>query len=88
MDTLKDKQSLELLHENGTAPWQSGTRAVSQRLAIATALMLGLLMDRHESEPLRVLALGAHSDDIEIGCSGTLLRLIEQGLVPSSGGSC
>ena len=22
MDTLKDKQSLELLHENGTAPWQ------------------------------------------------------------------
>ncbi len=25
--------------------------------------------------PLRVLALGAHADDIEIGCSGTLLQL-------------
>jgi LmbE family N-acetylglucosaminyl deacetylase len=26
----------------------------------------------------RILALGAHSDDIEIGCGGTLLRLIEE----------
>ena len=26
----------------------------------------------------RVLCLGAHSDDIEIGCGGTLLRMIEQ----------
>jgi LmbE family N-acetylglucosaminyl deacetylase len=26
----------------------------------------------------RVLALGAHSDDIEIGCGGTLLKLIEE----------
>jgi LmbE family N-acetylglucosaminyl deacetylase len=25
-------------------------------------------------EPLRVLCLGAHADDIEIGCAGTLLR--------------
>jgi glucose-1-phosphate cytidylyltransferase len=39
MDTLKDKQSLELLHENGTAPWQvwdPGRRADSE-LAIAAA---------------------------------------------------
>ena len=26
----------------------------------------------------RILALGAHSDDIEIGCGGTLLRLVEE----------
>ena len=25
--------------------------------------------------PLRVLAIGSHADDIEIGCGGTLLRL-------------
>jgi LmbE family N-acetylglucosaminyl deacetylase len=29
-------------------------------------------------EPLRVLALGAHSDDIEIGCGGTLLSLLDR----------
>jgi len=28
--------------------------------------------------PLRVLALGAHADDIEIGCGGTMLRLAAQ----------
>jgi LmbE family N-acetylglucosaminyl deacetylase len=28
---------------------------------------------------LRVLCLGAHSDDIEIGCGGTLLRLLAEG---------
>jgi len=28
--------------------------------------------------PLQVLCLGSHSDDIEIGCGGTILRLAEQ----------
>jgi len=28
-------------------------------------------------EGLRILAIGAHPDDIEIGCGGTLLRLVE-----------
>ena len=30
------------------------------------------------SKPLNVLCLGCHSDDIEIGCGGTILRLSEQ----------
>jgi LmbE family N-acetylglucosaminyl deacetylase len=37
---------------------------------------LSLLQDK--SQPLNVLCLGAHSDDIEIGCGATLLRLQEE----------
>lgn len=39
-------------------------------------MVLELLPARPASRPLRVLCLGAHSDDIEIGCAGTLLRLL------------
>lgn len=30
-------------------------------------------------EPLDVLAVGAHPDDVEIGCGGTLARMVQQG---------
>jgi len=37
--------------------------------------MKALLLDRPPWTPLRVLCLGAHSDDLEIGCGGTMLWL-------------
>jgi LmbE family N-acetylglucosaminyl deacetylase len=37
--------------------------------------MLGLELAAGSDDPLVVLALGAHSDDIEIGCGGTLIHL-------------
>jgi LmbE family N-acetylglucosaminyl deacetylase len=40
--------------------------------------MIHLNLDGSIGEPLKVLCLGSHSDDIEIGCGGTLLRLAEQ----------
>jgi LmbE family N-acetylglucosaminyl deacetylase len=38
--------------------------------------MLRLEIPRRTRGPLRILCLGAHSDDIEIGCGGTLLHLL------------
>ena len=40
--------------------------------------MLGLSLARDPRRPLRVLAVGAHADDIEIGCGGTMLRLVAE----------
>jgi LmbE family N-acetylglucosaminyl deacetylase len=34
---------------------------------------------KRDNLPLRLLLLGAHSDDIEIGCGGTILRLLKDG---------
>ena len=41
--------------------------------------MLPLLLGPAEASPARALAIGAHPDDIEIGCAGTILKLIEEG---------
>ncbi len=37
--------------------------------------MMKLSLEKKGPEPLTILCLGAHSDDIEIGCGGTLLQL-------------
>lgn len=40
--------------------------------------MINLSLNGEPPGALTVLCLGAHSDDIEIGCGGTILRLAEQ----------
>src|SRR6267142_845845 len=40
--------------------------------------MRGLSFVHKRGEPLKALFLGAHSDDIELGCGGTILSLLEQ----------
>lgn len=40
--------------------------------------MLKTIFDKPKELPFSILFLGAHSDDIEIGCGGTILRLIDE----------
>ena len=39
--------------------------------------MLSLNLPQSGASNLKILCLGAHSDDIEIGCGGTILRLLQ-----------
>jgi len=41
--------------------------------------MQRLSLVQKRREPLKALLLGAHSDDIELGCGGTIFNLLEQG---------
>lgn len=41
--------------------------------------MLSLWSEASPRPPSRILCVGAHADDIEIGCGGTILKLLELG---------
>jgi LmbE family N-acetylglucosaminyl deacetylase len=43
--------------------------------------MLPLLLGRPEASAVRALAIGAHPDDVEIGCGGTIMKLIEESAI-------
>jgi LmbE family N-acetylglucosaminyl deacetylase len=40
--------------------------------------MLALNLPQNDSASFKILCLGSHSDDIEIGCGGTILRLLSR----------
>jgi LmbE family N-acetylglucosaminyl deacetylase len=40
--------------------------------------MLNFQIAQKKGRPLTILCLGAHSDDIEIGCGGTIIRLLSE----------
>ena len=45
-------------------------------------MMLPLLLGRPEGSPVRALAIRrAHPDDVEIGCAGTIMKLIERSAI-------
>ena len=72
MDTFRDKQILDELEASGKAPW----RSVEEWPAGGRdSRVINLTVPSKAKAPFSVLCLGAHADDIEIGCGGTLLHL-------------
>ena len=55
-------------------------RALRRRRPFENSFMLGLPhhLGRSSDSPLRLVAIGAHPDDIEIGAGGTILRLLNE----------
>src|SRR5262249_46651316 len=60
----------------GPRPRRSGRPRVR-----GNCMMLPLLMGGQNGSAARALVIGAHPDAIEIGCGGTLLKLIEDSAI-------
>ncbi len=54
-----------------------GKFGIKTELRKVEVSVLKQLFDLNETKPLKILCLGAHSDDIEIGAGGTILKLID-----------
>src|SRR5512138_2495456 len=51
--------------------------ADAKDLSLCSDCMLNLTPGQGRKDPLSVLCIGAHSDDLEIGCAGTLLTWLQ-----------
>ena len=80
MDTLRDRQILEDLVEQGEMPWRKARGSQHEARDASSSDHAQPESGLSRNAPLRVLCLGAHSDDIEIGCGGTILNWIERGI--------
>src|SRR4051794_6075782 len=61
----------------GAGPVRPPSDTFEPRHASGTLLMLPAVLGQ-PGAPLSILCLGAHCDDIEIGCGGTVLRLLAE----------
>ena len=68
MDTFKDKLFLDEMVARGD-------RALG---SLEDEGMISLKPCAQAGPALKVLCLGAHSDDIEIGCGGTILKIVRE----------
>jgi LmbE family N-acetylglucosaminyl deacetylase len=58
-------------------PW-TGALGIVENQKRVEPLMIRMMFEGSERPFKRVLCLGAHSDDIEIGCGGTILRILKE----------
>lgn len=41
-------------------------------------MMIGIKLNKNNNQSIKIICLGAHCDDIEIGCGGTLLSMLKK----------
>jgi LmbE family N-acetylglucosaminyl deacetylase len=58
--------------------WRTTPRSVVDRAPPTSPNMLEFHLETPPSRGPRVLCIGAHSDDIEIGCGGTIIELLRR----------
>jgi hypothetical protein len=75
MDTFKEQQQLTDLYNSGHAPL-GGLEGRPGRGP--SSMMLPLVPRQPERGGYEILCLGAHRDDLEIGCGGTMLRPLRE----------
>ncbi len=87
MDTFKDKQLLDDMYSKGNALWEiwkknnnTGITWSRERYDVWKRIRLcwRLELNKKYNQSIKILCLGAHCDDIEIGCGGTLLSVLQK----------
>ena len=79
-DAQVDRQHRRLLDQ--TRSQVGDMRALALALLLLAGTGLTVLISRNRRSGgarMKVLAIGAHPDDIELGCAGALLRHVEAG---------
>ena len=72
MDTFKEKQQLDDMYAQGDI-----LGSLEKSTVRDISCMIKFNFNKPEKSEVKILCLGAHCDDIEIGCGGTVLKLIE-----------
>lgn len=66
-------------HDTGVRAWCVAVASVTFLCVLAVVLVRLRIAITPAQHPRRILAIGAHPDDLELGCGGTVAKLIDSG---------
>ncbi len=78
MDTFKDKITYDRMEARGDCPWMVWRKPACRGAPEATPNAAAVDPGAAGRQRLNILCLGAHCDDVDIGCGGALLALLDR----------